>query len=148
MSRTHIIFILPIAHSYLGDAKLAGSKLLLILVHLLVALCLGALQLFAAFGHGLHFRLHLADVQTSHCELLVDHAAAALMLLHTRSRDSDTDSIISEMIAEKALLRVLYLYVVAAHSDADLSQVFEQRGHHLGHPLPLVVGHFLQLLKL
>lgn len=43
---------------------------------------------------------------------------------------------------------VLYLDIVTAHSDADLSQVFEQRGHHLGHPLPLVVGHLLQLLKL
>lgn len=41
--------------SYLGDAQLAGSQLLLVLVHLLVALGLGALQLLAAFHHGLHF---------------------------------------------------------------------------------------------
>lgn len=72
--------------TYLGDAELAGGQLLLVLVHLLVALRLGALQLFAAFHHGLHFRLHLADVQTGHCELLVDHAAAALVLLQSRRR--------------------------------------------------------------
>lgn len=77
---------LPLAPPYLGDAELAGGQLLLVLVHLLVALCLGALQLFAAFRHGFHFRLHLADVQAGHCKLLVNHAAAALVLLQTQEQ--------------------------------------------------------------
>lgn len=66
--------------THLGDAQLAGGQLLLVLVHLLVALWLGALQLLAAFCHGLHFWLHLTDVETGHCELLVDHAAALMLL--------------------------------------------------------------------
>lgn len=40
--------------SYLGDAELAGSQLRLHLLHLLGALSLGALQLFAALHHRLH----------------------------------------------------------------------------------------------
>lgn len=77
--------------SYLGDAQLAGGQLLLVLVHLVVALRLCALQLLAALRHGLHFALHLADVETSHCELLVYQAAAALVLLEqpdVESQDS------------------------------------------------------------
>lgn len=80
------------------------------------------------------------------------------MLLQSRSRKVNDDSTTATalttttsgafLITEWAHLTVLYLYVVAAHSDADLSQVFEQRGHHLSHPLPLVVGHLLQLLQL
>jgi len=66
--------------AHLGDAQLAGSQLLLVLVHLLVALRLGALQLLAALHHGLHLRLHLADVEARHRELLVDHAAALVLL--------------------------------------------------------------------
>lgn len=41
--------------AHLRDAKLAGCQLLLVLIHLLVALGLRALQLLAALGHGLHF---------------------------------------------------------------------------------------------
>ena len=40
------------------------------------------------------------------------------------------------------------LDVVASHGRADLSQVFEQRRHHLRDPLPLEIGHLLQLLQL
>lgn len=65
---------------YLGDAQLASSQLPLGLVQLLAALCLSALQLFAALHHGLHLRLHLTDVETGHGELLVNHTAALLLL--------------------------------------------------------------------
>lgn len=41
--------------AHLRDTKLAGCQLFLILIHLLVALGLRALQLLAALGHGLHF---------------------------------------------------------------------------------------------
>ncbi len=82
------VFSLWLVPSYLGDAQLAGSQLLLVLVHLLVALGLGALQLLAAFHHGLHFWLHLTDVEASHCELLLDHATAALVLLEGQKRKS------------------------------------------------------------
>lgn len=67
--------------AHLRDAKLAGCQFLLILIHLLVALRLCALKLLAALRHGLYFRLHLADVETGHCELFVYHAAAAFVLL-------------------------------------------------------------------
>lgn len=43
-----------VSSSYLGDAELAGSQLHLHLLHLLGALGLGALQLFAALHHRLH----------------------------------------------------------------------------------------------
>lgn len=69
-------------HAYLGDAELAGRQLRLHLVHLLAAVAHGALQLLAAFDHGLHLWLHLADVKTSHCELFINQAAALLLLLH------------------------------------------------------------------
>lgn len=66
--------------AYLGDAQLAGGQLLLVLVHLLVALGLGALQLLAALHHALHLGLHLADVEARHGELLVDQPAALVLL--------------------------------------------------------------------
>lgn len=43
-----------VGSSYLGDTELAGSQLPLRVFHLLGALRLGALQLFAALHHRLH----------------------------------------------------------------------------------------------
>lgn len=66
---------------YLGDTELAGSQLPLHLLHLLVALRLSALQLFAALHHRPHLRLHLTDVETGHSELLINQTAALLLLM-------------------------------------------------------------------
>lgn len=68
--------------AYLGNTQLAGCHLGLHLVHLLAAVAQRALQLFAAFDHGLYLWLHFADVKTSHCELFVNQATALLLLLH------------------------------------------------------------------
>lgn len=65
---------------YLGDSELEGNQLHLCRLNLLGALGPGALQLFAVLHHRLHLRLHLADVETSHGELLVDEAAALVLL--------------------------------------------------------------------
>lgn len=63
-----------VCRTYLRDAELTCSKLFLVLIHFLIALRLGALQLLAALHHALHLRFHLADVQSGHCELFVNHA--------------------------------------------------------------------------
>lgn len=60
---------------HLGNAELAGGHLPVRLLHLAVALRLKVLQVAAALHHGLHLRLYLADVEASHGELLLDHAA-------------------------------------------------------------------------
>lgn len=65
---------------YLGDAQLAGGQLSLCLSHLLGALSLGALQLFAALHHCLHLRLHFTDVESSYGELFIDVTTALLLL--------------------------------------------------------------------
>lgn len=48
--------------TYLRDAELTCGKFFLILLHFLIALRLGALQLLAALHHALYLRFHLADV--------------------------------------------------------------------------------------
>lgn len=58
--------------TYLGYEQLAGRQLPLAGVHLPVGVHLGALKLFAAVHQGLDLRLHLADVQTGHGELLLN----------------------------------------------------------------------------
>ena len=132
------------------DAQLAGGQLQLVLVHLLVALRLGALQLLAALHHGLHLRLHLADVEAGHRELLVDHAAALVLLGGGGVRNIFIPDVkyfqLPESVPAACVLK--YLDVIAAYGDANLGQVFEQRRHHLRHPLLLVVRHLLQLLEL
>lgn len=59
--------------THLGDEELAGRELPLAGVHLPVGVHLGALQLLAAVHQRLHLRLHLADVEPGHGELLLDH---------------------------------------------------------------------------
>lgn len=63
----------PIPH--LRDEELAGGELPSGLLHLAVALQLHVLQLAAALHHALHFRLDLADVEASNCELLLNRTA-------------------------------------------------------------------------
>lgn len=69
-----------VGSSYLGDTELAGSQLPLHLLHLLEALRLGALQLFAALHHRLHLGLHLTDVETGHSEFFINETTALLLL--------------------------------------------------------------------
>lgn len=64
--------LLPLKASHLRDEQLAGGELPTRLLHLTVALQLHVLQLAAALHHALHLRLDLADVETSHSELLLN----------------------------------------------------------------------------
>lgn len=58
--------------AHLGDEQLARGQLPLAGIHLPVGIHLRALKLFAAVHQGLDLRLHLADIQTGHGELLFD----------------------------------------------------------------------------
>lgn len=75
---------------YLRDTELTGCELFFVLIHFLVALGLSALQLFAALHQSLHLRLHLTDVQTSHCELFINETST-LMLHRQRKRNKDKE---------------------------------------------------------
>lgn len=58
--------------AYLRDKQLASCQLPLAGIHLPVGVRLGALQLLAAVHERLDLRLHLANVQAGHGELLFD----------------------------------------------------------------------------
>lgn len=58
--------------TYLGNEQLAGSQLPLAGIHLPVGVHLGILELFAAVHQGFDLRLHLADIQAGHGELLLN----------------------------------------------------------------------------
>lgn len=70
---------------HLRDEELAGGELPPGLLHLAVALQLHVLQLAAALHHALHLRLDLADVESSHRELLLDRTTN-LHWLRTKHR--------------------------------------------------------------
>lgn len=74
-----------VGNSYLGDTELAGSQLPLRRLHLLDALTLAALQLFAALHHRLHLRLHLANVESGHSEFFIYEARALLLLMDQKA---------------------------------------------------------------
>lgn len=65
---------------YLGDEQLTGCQLLLIGLDLAVGVGLSALQLLATVHQRLDLRLHLADVEASHGELLLHSRAVPLRL--------------------------------------------------------------------
>ena len=60
---------------YLGDEHLAGGQLLVVGLRLAAGVWQAALQLLAALHQGLDLRLHLADIQAGHGELLLQDAA-------------------------------------------------------------------------
>lgn len=75
--------------THLGYEQLAGRQLPLAGVHLPVGVHLGALELFAAVHQGLDLRLHLADVQAGHGELLLNDSVH-ICQLSTGGRHSIT----------------------------------------------------------